>query len=66
MAAAGAEIKLACNGTLARATRRGILVTLLFFGWASVHYLFASVGIAKSLQSATLRNGGGLRAAGDP
>jgi predicted MFS family arabinose efflux permease len=64
MATAGAEIKSACNRTLARATRRGILVTLLFFGWASVHYLFASVGIAKSLKSATLRNGGGQRAAG--
>jgi predicted MFS family arabinose efflux permease len=55
-ASAGAAIKSVCNTTLARATRQGILVTLLFFAWASVHYLFASVGIAKALKAASLRN----------
>jgi hypothetical protein len=29
---------------------------LLFFAWASIHYLLASVGIAKSLKAAALRN----------
>lgn len=46
----------ACRGTLERATRRGILVTLLFFAWASVHYLLASVGIARALKEAGVRN----------
>jgi predicted MFS family arabinose efflux permease len=55
-AAAGEDMKSACHATLARATRRGILVTLLFFAWASVHYLLASVGIAKALRAAGLRN----------
>jgi hypothetical protein len=52
-AASAAEgIKSACDRTLAHATRRGILVTLLFFSWACVHYLLASFGIARSLKAA--------------
>jgi predicted MFS family arabinose efflux permease len=57
-AAAGTEIKSACRSALASATRGGMLVTLLFFGWASVHYILASVGIAKVLTAAALRNAG--------
>lgn len=55
-AAASPASKSACNSALVRATRQGIEVTLLFFGWASVHYLLASVGIAKSLKAAAVRN----------
>ena len=44
MASAAAEVKSACNSTLVRATRRGMQVTLLFFLWAAIHYLLASVG----------------------
>jgi len=51
-ATASAELKAACTETLTRATRRGLLLTLLFFGWASVHYLLAATGIAKSLRAA--------------
>jgi hypothetical protein len=57
-AAAATEIKSACRSALASATRGGMLVTLLFFGWASVHYILASVGIAKVLTAAALRNAG--------
>jgi len=49
---AGAAVKSACSQTLVHATRRGLLVTLLFFGWASLHYLLAAKGIAKSLSAA--------------
>jgi MFS family permease len=52
-AAVGAESR--CHSTLAHATRQGILVTLLFFAWASIHYLLASAGIAKSLTAAARR-----------
>jgi MFS family permease len=55
-AAAGTELISACQSALASATRRGILVTLLFFGWACIHYILASVGIAKALKAAALRN----------
>jgi predicted MFS family arabinose efflux permease len=55
-ATANAEAQSLCNSTLARATRQGILVTLVFFGWAFVHYFLASVGIAKTLKAAATRN----------
>jgi predicted MFS family arabinose efflux permease len=56
-ATANAATRSACNSTLAGATREGMLVTLLFFGWAGVHYLLASLGIARALRAAALRNG---------
>jgi hypothetical protein len=55
-ARANAEARALCNATLARATRQGILVTLVFFGWAFVHYFLASLGIAKTLKAAAARN----------
>jgi hypothetical protein len=51
-ATASAELRSACAATLTRATRRGLLLTLVFFGWAAVHYLLAATGIAKSLRAA--------------
>jgi MFS family permease len=56
LAVAGTEAQSRCHSTLARATRQGILVMLLFFAWASIHYLLASASIAKSLKAAALRN----------
>lgn len=61
-AGAPAAIRSACDATLVRATRRGILVTLLLFGWAAVHYLLAAIGIGKALRAAALRNGAGAAA----
>jgi predicted MFS family arabinose efflux permease len=55
-ATADAEARSICKSTLARATRQGILVTLVFFGWAFVHYFLASLGIAKTLKAAATRN----------
>src|SRR6202167_6050360 len=55
-AAAAGGTQSRCHSTLAHATRQGILVTLLFFAWALIHYLLASAGIAKSLKAAALRN----------
>lgn len=55
-AAAGAATQSACQSVLALATRRGMLVTLLFFGWACLHYFLAAVGIGKSLQAAARRH----------
>jgi MFS family permease len=50
-ATANARTRSDCRSTLERATRQGILVTLVFFGWAFVHYFLASLGIAKTLAS---------------
>jgi MFS family permease len=49
---AGAVAELACRSSLALATRRGLLVTLVFFGWATLHYLLAAAGLARSLAAA--------------
>jgi predicted MFS family arabinose efflux permease len=43
----------ACHAALVRATRRGLLATLMFFGWACIHYWLGSLGIAKSLRLAS-------------
>lgn len=59
-ATANADAVSACDSTLVRATRRGMQVTLLFFLWASIHYLLASIGIAKTLKAAAFRNAAGL------
>jgi predicted MFS family arabinose efflux permease len=45
---AGAAAQLACRSTVALATRRGLLVTLGFFGWATLHYFWAATGLARS------------------
>jgi predicted MFS family arabinose efflux permease len=56
IATADTVVKSACNATLARATRQGMLLTLVFFGWASIHYFLASAGIAKALRAASLQD----------
>ncbi|MFO1468217.1 MAG: MFS transporter [Steroidobacteraceae bacterium] len=40
---------LRCRDTLAQATRAGLLASLLFFGWAALHYALAARGIARAL-----------------
>jgi predicted MFS family arabinose efflux permease len=52
LAAAGSAARDACTATLALATRRGLLATLFFFGWAALHYFLAAAGLARSLRSA--------------
>jgi hypothetical protein len=51
-AGSGAAAELTCRLNLALATRRGLLVTLVFFGWATLHYLLAAVGLTRSLAAA--------------
>lgn len=56
LATASAAGKAACESTLALASRQGILVTLLLYGWASLHYLLAAFGLEREMRSAALRN----------
>jgi predicted MFS family arabinose efflux permease len=51
-ASSSAAAMAACQSTLALATRQGLLLTLIFFGWACLHYLLAAAGIRKSLHAA--------------
>jgi MFS family permease len=55
-ASPGAGNDALCRATLALATRRGLLVTLAFFGWAALHYLLAVRGLARSLTAAAARD----------
>ena len=45
------ELRAACGETLATATRRGMLITLAFFSWASIHYFLAAAAMRKPLAS---------------
>jgi predicted MFS family arabinose efflux permease len=43
------ELRSACSETLGTATRRGMLVTLAFFSWASIHYFLAAAAMRRPL-----------------
>lgn len=44
--------RFAHASAIALATRYGLLVTLVFFGWAALHYFLAAAGIGASLRAA--------------
>jgi predicted MFS family arabinose efflux permease len=46
---AGPSVQGACRSALGSATRRGLLISVAFFGWAVWHYYRAAAGIGKSL-----------------
>jgi predicted MFS family arabinose efflux permease len=50
-AVAGAAVTLqeACRSALAGGSRRGLLLTVGFFGWAVGHYVLAAFGLKKTL-----------------
>ncbi|HSZ53138.1 MAG TPA: MFS transporter [Caulobacteraceae bacterium] len=50
---APASAAAACHTALVTATRQGILVTVLFYGWGALHYLLASFGLARRLATAS-------------
>ncbi|MEO8812707.1 MAG: MFS transporter [Caulobacteraceae bacterium] len=41
-----------CETALVLGTRQGIIVTVCFYGWAAVHYLLGSIGLARQLTDA--------------
>jgi len=51
-ARASAALAGACKGALIAATRQGIIITLLFYAWAAIHYLLGAFGLAKVLGEA--------------
>jgi predicted MFS family arabinose efflux permease len=46
-----------CHAATALATRQGIIVTLFFYLWASVHYLLGAIGLTKAMSEARLARG---------
>jgi len=53
---ANAELVADCAGASALASRQGIIVTLVFYGWAALHYLLGSIGLAKLMRESAERN----------
>lgn len=53
---ANAELAADCAGASALASRQGIIVTLVFYGWAALHYLLGSIGLAKLMRESAERN----------
>jgi predicted MFS family arabinose efflux permease len=49
------EIARACADSLALGTRHGMVLTMLIFIWASLHYLFAARAVGSDLAAANAR-----------
>lgn len=48
---AGPAAAQACRAALSEGTRGGLVVTVFFYAWASLHYFLAAKGMARHLQS---------------
>jgi predicted MFS family arabinose efflux permease len=49
IAGAAVAVQEACSSALALGSRRGLLLTVGFFGWAVGHYVLAAFGLKKTL-----------------
>jgi MFS family permease len=56
IAAASAAAAANCASALAQASRQGIIVTVLIYVWAAVHYLLGAIGLERMLGDAAARN----------
>jgi MFS family permease len=54
---AATALTAACKPTLVRATREGLLVTFVFYGWGAFHYFLAALTLAKDLRKAAAERG---------
>jgi len=51
LVSAAPTVRTACDVTLALASRQGILLTVLLYAWASLHYLLGAIGLDKALRA---------------
>jgi MFS family permease len=56
IAAASAATAVNCAAALAQASRQGIIVTVLIYAWAALHYLLGAIGLERMLRDAATRN----------
>jgi MFS family permease len=56
IAAASVAVAAKCASALAQASRQGIIVTVLIYAWAALHYLLGSIGLERMLREAAARN----------
>ncbi len=52
---ANAELAADCHAATAQATRQGILLSIGFYAWASLHYFLGAIGLAKEMRAAAAR-----------
>ncbi|MBC7669387.1 MAG: MFS transporter [Gemmatimonadaceae bacterium] len=55
----GSPVELAklCNTTLAHSSKQGIIVSLCFYAWASLHYALAAIGMVKHMKERSVAQG---------
>jgi MFS family permease len=53
---ASTDAKRACETALAGATRQGLLLMMIFFAWAALHYFLAAAGMRKAARVALQRS----------
>jgi MFS family permease len=54
---AAAELASACTGSVALATRQGVIVGICFYLWAALHYFLGSFGLVKAMSKARADRG---------
>jgi len=59
---AGAVIDAACKAATAQGTRQGLVLNLLIYAWAGVHYLLAAITLPKDIAYAQEQIAEGLKA----
>lgn len=47
-----AELVANCHDSLSMASRQGIIISLCFYAWASLHYFLAAIGMVKHMKDA--------------
>lgn len=48
---ATAELTKLCLDTSAQSTRQGIVISICFYAWASIHYFLAAIGLVKHMKA---------------
>ncbi|HEY9218149.1 MAG TPA: MFS transporter, partial [Phenylobacterium sp.] len=48
----GAAVDAACKTAMAQGTRQGIIVNLLIYGWAGIHYALAAITLPRDIAKA--------------
>lgn len=54
---AGPIVDAACRAAIAEGSRQGIILNLLIYGWAGVHYLLAAITLPKDMATALAASG---------
>ncbi len=48
-------VRSLCRSTLAHSSREGIILTVLLYAWAAIHYLLGAKGLEKAMQGSRAR-----------